>query len=400
MKEAIDPRQARSIDEAHYLPVYARHPITLMEGEGAHVKDVEGNRYIDALAGVAVNSLGHCHPKVVEAVQDQASKLLHISNFYVSAPQAQLTRELTQLAGLERVFLSNSGAEAVEAAIKAARLYGHAQGKGGRIITFEGCFHGRSLGTIAAGKKAYQEGFEPIPQGFHQVPFNDLDAVEGALDDQTCAVMLEPVQGEGGIRVADPAFLEGLRELCDRKGLLLLFDEVQCGMGRTGSMFAHEHYGVKPDVLALAKALGGGVPIGATLYSEAVAQVFSPGKHGSTFGGNPLACSAALATLEAIEEEKLCERASRLGEKAFSRAKAWQGKYDAVRDVRGMGLMMGVELESKAKEVLGIMIEGGILGNVTGGEVLRLVPPLVIQEQDLDKVLDRMEEAIERVHGN
>ncbi len=398
MSEPFDPLKAEELDRTYSLPVYARHPITLMEGKGAHVKDVLGHRYIDALAGVAVNSLGHCHPRVVSAIQSQAERLIHSSNFYVTPPQAHLMERLCELTGLDRAFLSNSGAEAVEAAIKAARLYGHQNGKGGRIITFEGCFHGRSLATIAAGKKGYQEGFGPMPEGFHQVPFNDIEAVRNAIDDETCAVMLEPVQGEGGIRVAGRSFMQELRELCDQKGLLLILDEVQCGMGRTGKLFAYEYYDLKPDLLALAKALGGGVPIGATLFENAVAEAFSPGKHGSTFGGNPLASSAALATLDVIEEEKLSQRAQDLGEKAFKRLKELQGQKDAVKDVRGIGLMLGVELEGKAKDVLERLIQKGVLGNVTGGEVLRLVPPLVIEEEALDHILQAMEEAIEEVH--
>ncbi len=399
MKEAYDPLYAQDIDQAHYLPVYARHSITFLDGKGAQVRDVHGKTYIDALAGVAVNSLGHCHPRVVNAIKEQSEKLLHVSNFYVTPQQAQLTQKLTELSGLDRAFFSNSGTEAVEAGIKAARAYGNQSGKGGRIITFEGCFHGRSLATIATGKKAYQEGFEPIPEGFQQVPFNDIDALKAAVDEQTCAVLIEPVQGEGGVRVADRSFMEELRNLCDEKGLLLIFDEVQCGMGRTGSLFAFENYGVKPDILALAKALGGGVPIGATLFSEDAAKALGPGKHGSTFGGNPLACAAALATLGTIEEEKLSERADRSGERAFARLKDLQGKMDAIVDVRGVGLMIGVELKSNARDVLGHMIERGVLGNVTGGEVLRLVPPLVITDQELDRVLEVMEEAIAEVHA-
>lgn len=399
MKDGFDPLHAQEIDQTHYLPVYARHPITLLDGNGAQVRDTHGRSYIDALAGVAVNSLGHCHPRVVKAIKDQAERLLHVSNFYVTPQQAHLTQKLTGSSGLDRAFFSNSGAEAVEAGIKAARAYGNQRGKGGRIITFEGCFHGRSLATVAAGKKAYQEDFEPIPEGFEQVPYNDIEAVKAAVDETTCAVLIEPVQGEGGIRVAERSFMEELRHFCDENGLLLIFDEVQCGMGRTGSLFAYENYDLKPDILALAKALGGGVPIGATLFTETVSNALVPGKHGSTFGGNPLACAAAIATLEALEEERLQERAARLGERAFTRLKDLQRKMDVVKDVRGIGLMIGVELEGKAREVLDRMIERGVLGNVTGGEVLRLVPPLVIKEEELDQVLEVMEEAIREVHG-
>lgn len=397
MKE-FDPDRAQAIDQAHYLPVYARHPITLVEGEGARVRDHQGKEYIDALAGVAVNSLGHCHPKVVRALKEQSEKLIHVSNFYATAPQAALSEALTERSGLARAFMSNSGAEAVEAAIKGARLFGHANGKGGRIITMEGCFHGRSLATIAAGKKAFQEGFEPIPEGFVQVPFNDIGAVREAIDGETCAVMLETVQGEGGIRPAEGSYLKELRDLCDEKGILLILDEVQCGMGRTGSFFAYEAYNVKPDVLALAKALGGGVPIGTTLFNEAVSSCFAPGKHGSTFGGNPLACAASLATVEAIEEEGLVERAKTLGDRAMGRLKKMQERNPAILDLRGKGLMIGVELKGQATEVRDRMIEEGVLTNVTGGEVIRLVPPLVISETDLDRVLDVLEEAIGKVH--
>ncbi len=387
----------REKDRAHYLQVYDRVPVTLSHGKGSRVWDLDGNEYIDALAGIAVNSLGHCHPDVVEAIREQAGNLIHVSNFYLSIPQAKLTEKLVELSGLDRAFFINSGSESVETAIKLARKQGHKKGRGGHIISMEGCFHGRSLGTIAAGKKAYQKGFEPIPEGFTQVPFHDIQAIEDAIEEKTCAVILEPVQGEGGIRPADRDHLQAVRKLCDDHGLLLILDEIQCGIGRTGTFFAHENAGIQPDILCLAKALGGGVPIGATLCTQEVADAISYGEHGTTFGGNPLACAAGLAAVQAVLEEGLPERAKSLGDRTMKDLNELAKERDDIEEVRGRGLMIGVAVTKDAKAVVQRMREQGVLSNVTAGKVIRLVPPLNIPEADLRTIVQSLRAALDEV---
>ncbi|MBR9920460.1 MAG: aspartate aminotransferase family protein [Bacteroidetes bacterium] len=380
------------IDKQYYLQTFRRFPLALEKGLGSRVWDVEGNEYIDMLAGIAVNSVGHCHPRLVKAIQNQAAKLIHISNFFVSTPQVELSKKLTEVSGMDRIFFANSGAESVEGAIKLARRYAHKHGRGGTIISCKGSFHGRTLATIATGKKRMQEGFDPIPSGFKQVPFNDLDAVKAAADQQTAAIILEPIQGEGGINVADPAFMKGLREFCDAENIVLIFDEVQCGMGRTGKMFAKEHFGVEPDIMTLAKALGGGVPIGAFLANEKTGSAIEFGDHGTTYGGNPLVCAASLAVVEIIEEENLLQEAAEKGEWLRSRMKEMD--HPAVKEVRGKGLMIGVEFEFETKQLVMEMLDRGVLANATAGNVLRLVPPLNISYGDLEQVMTVLKESL------
>ncbi|MBU3928449.1 MAG: aspartate aminotransferase family protein [Bacteroidetes bacterium] len=383
------------LDEKYYLQVYKRYPLTLERAEGAHVWDVEGNEYIDALGGIAVNSVGHCHHKVVKAIQEQAAKLIHISNFYLSIPQMMLAEKLVSLSGLDRVFFTNSGAESVEGAIKIARKYAHGIQKGGNIISFENSFHGRTLATIASGKKAYQKGFEPIPQGFMQVPFNNMEVVKRAANNQTAAIIIEPVQGEGGVNVASKSFLKELRTFCDEQKIALIFDEIQCGVGRTGKMFAKDHYGVNPDIMTLAKALGGGVPIGAILSNEKVSAAMDFGDHGTTFGGNPLACAASLATLEVIETENLMQQAEEKGN--WLKEKITALKNPGIVEIRGKGLMIGVEFNFETKPLVQKMLEKGVLANATAGNVLRLVPPLNISYQDLEKVVDVLTKSLNEI---
>jgi len=359
------------------------------------VWDVEGNEYIDALGGIAVNSVGHCHHKVVKAIQEQAAKLIHISNFYLSIPQMMLAEKLVSLSGLDRVFFTNSGAESVEGAIKIARKYAHGIQKGGNIISFENSFHGRTLATIASGKKAYQKGFEPIPQGFMQVPFNNMEVVKRAANNQTAAIIIEPVQGEGGVNVASKSFLKELRTFCDEQKIALIFDEIQCGVGRTGKMFAKDHYGVNPDIMTLAKALGGGVPIGAILSNEKVSAAMDFGDHGTTFGGNPLACAASLATLEVIETENLMQQAEEKGN--WLKEKITALKNPGIVEIRGKGLMIGVEFNFETKPLVQKMLEKGVLANATAGNVLRLVPPLNISYQDLEKVVDVLTKSLNEI---
>ncbi|MEQ9008717.1 MAG: acetylornithine/succinylornithine family transaminase, partial [Ekhidna sp.] len=301
--------ELHKIDQEYYLPTFKRYPLAFKKGKGSRLWDMEGNEYIDALAGIAVNNIGHGHPKLVKAIADQAQNLIHISNFYVSEPQMVLAKKLSELSGLKRVFFGNSGAEAVEGAIKIARKYASKNGRGGTIINMKNAFHGRTMATIAAtGKKAMMNGFDPIPEGFCHVPFNEIDLVKEKVNQDVAGIMLEPIQGEGGIIPAEAEFLKKLRAFCDQENIALIFDEVQCGIGRTGKMFAFEYYGVEPDIMTLAKGLGGGVPIGAVLASEKVGGAIDWGDHGTTFGGNPLVCAAALATLEVIEEEGLLEK--------------------------------------------------------------------------------------------
>lgn len=376
-------------DQEHYLQVFKRYPIALERGLGSRVWDVEGNEYLDLLAGIAVNSVGHAHPKVVEAIQQQAARLIHISNFYVSRPQVALAAKLKALSGLDRVFFTNSGAESVEGAFKIARKYGHAHGKTGTIIAMHGSFHGRTLATIASGKAAMQQGFGPIPTGFHRVPFNDFKALERAVwAENPAAVILEPIQGEGGVRPADKAYLKEVRALCDRENTLLILDEIQCGIGRTGRFFDFENYGVRPDILTLAKALGGGVPIGAVLATQNVDDALDFGDHGTTFGGNPLACAASLATIAAIEEEGMMEMALRKGN--IVRQQLETRKHPLIKEVRGMGLMLGIDLNIPAKPVVAKLLEHKILANATAETVVRLVPPLNVPDADLKRAIDTL----------
>jgi acetylornithine/N-succinyldiaminopimelate aminotransferase len=385
----------QALDQQHYLQTFRRFPLTLVRGRGARVWDIDGKEYIDALGGIAVNSVGHCHPKVTAAIQRQAAELIHISNFYLSKPQAELSQKLVALSGLDRVFLANSGAEAVEGAIKIARKYAHHTGRGGTVLSFEGSFHGRTLATIATGKKQMQAGFGPIPHGFQQLPFNDLEAVKGATDAETAAILVEPIQGEGGIRVAERAFLEGLRAWCDQEGLVLIFDEIQCGMGRTGKMFAKDHLGIAPDIMTLAKALGGGVPIGAVLSNAKTSAAIEYGDHGTTFGGNPLACAAALATIEALETEGLLQQAAEKG--AWLKGKLAALNTPALKEVRGEGLMIGAEFDFETKPLVQKMLEHGVLANATAGNVLRLLPPLNISYAELETVLRVLQQSLTEI---
>jgi acetylornithine/N-succinyldiaminopimelate aminotransferase len=379
-------------DKKSYLQTFKRYPITLERGMGTHVWDVEGNEYIDALGGIAVNSVGHAHPVVARAISEQAEKLIHISNFYLSKPQLLLSEKLKNLSGLDRVFLTNSGAESVEGALKIARKYAHSKRRGGNIISFKGSFHGRTLATIATGKKQMQKGFEPIPQGFVQVPFNDMDALRKMADDQTAGIIIEPIQGEGGINVADEGFLKELRNFCTENDIVLIFDEIQCGIGRTGTFFAKEQFGVQPDIMTLAKALGGGVPVGAVLSNEKVSSAMEFGDHGTTFGGNPLVSAAALATLKVIQEEELVLQAKKKGRWVSLQLEAWN--EPSIKEIRGMGLMIGIEFEFETKPLVQKMLEKGVLANATAGNVLRLVPPLNISYEDLDRVLTVLKESV------
>jgi len=387
-----------NLDKKYYLQTFKRYPITFDHGKGSHIWDIEGNKYIDMLSGIAVNSVGHCHPKVVKAIQEQAAKLIHISNFYLSEPQVKLSKKLVELSGLDRVFFTNSGVESVEGAIKIARKYAHSIGRGGTIISFENSFHGRTLATIATGKKAYQKGFEPIPKGFSQVPFNNIEAIKKVTDNNTAAIIIEPIQGEGGVNIVDKTFLKALREFCDEQRIVLIFDEIQCGIGRTGKMFAKEHFGVEPDIMTLAKALGSGVPIGAILSNEKVSAAIEFGDHGTTFGGNPLVCAASLATIEVVESENLMQQADEKGKWLKSEISAI--KNSNIKEVRGKGLMIGVEFNFETKPLVQKMLENGVLANATANNVLRLVPPLNISYEDLEAVIEVLKKSLKEIKNH
>jgi len=371
---------------SHLMNTYTRLPVAFTHGQGARVFDEAGRGYLDALAGIAVSTLGHAHPRLVKAIAEQAGRLLHTSNIYRIREQEQLGDRLAALSGMDEVFLCNSGCEANEAAIKLARLFGHQKGVDlPAIVVMEKSFHGRTLATLSAtGNRKVQAGFEPLVGGFVRVPFDDLEAVEqvAANNQNVVAVLLEPIQGEGGINIAHADYLQGLRRICGEKGWLLMFDEVQCGIGRTGFWFACQHAGVMPDVMTLAKGLGSGVPIGACLAAGKAAGVFKPGNHGSTFGGNPLASTAALTTLAVIEEDGLLKRAAALGEKLRADfASALDGQAGVVA-IRGDGLMIGIELERPCGELVVRALERGLLINVTADKVVRLLPALVFTDKD------------------
>jgi acetylornithine aminotransferase len=374
------------------MNTYSRLPVAFVRGEGAWVFDETGKRYLDALAGIAVNTLGHAHPRLVKAVTDQAARVMHTSNIYRIPEQERLSDRLAEISGMEEVFFCNSGCEANEAAIKLARLFGHSQGiEAPAIVVMEKAFHGRTMATLSAtGNRKVQAGFEPLVSGFVRVPFGDLAAVQTVAENNrnVVAVLMEPIQGEGGINVANLEYLRGLRRLCDQRNWLLMLDEVQCGVGRTGKWFAHQHAGIKPDVMALAKGLGSGVPIGACLAAGKAAGLFKPGNHGSTFGGNPLACAAALTTLEVIEQDGLMARAASLGEairEGFAQALAGVAGVVAIR---GDGLMIGIELSRPCGELVASALEAGLLINVTADTVVRLLPPLVFDDEHAKQLVD------------
>ncbi len=371
---------------SHLMNTYTRLPVAFTHGQGARVFDEAGRGYLDALAGIAVSTLGHAHPRLIKAIADQAARLLHTSNIYRIREQEQLGDRLATLSGMDEVFLCNSGCEANEAAIKLARLFGHQKGVDvPAIVVMEKAFHGRTLATLSAtGNRKVQAGFEPLVGGFVRVPFDDLEAVEqvAANNQSVVAVLIEPIQGEGGINIAHAEYLQGLRRICDERGWLLMFDEVQCGIGRTGCWFACQHAGVMPDVMTLAKGLGSGVPIGACLAAGKAAGVFKPGNHGSTFGGNPLASMAALTTLAVIEEDGLLKRAADLGEKLrVDFARALDGQAGVVA-IRGDGLMIGIELDRDCGELVARALDRGLLINVTADRVVRLLPSLVFTDDD------------------
>ncbi len=371
---------------------YARLDVTFSHGKGALLWDSEGKEYLDALGGIAVCALGHAHPAVQAAISDQASKLLHTSNIYEIEVQRKLADKLCELSGMDNVFFANSGAESNEAAIKLARLYGHSKGVDiPTLIVTDGSFHGRTLATLTAtGNRKIQAGFEPLVSGFVRAPYNDIEAIEniGQNNKNVVGVMVEPITGEGGISIPDDDYLIKLRALCDQHGWLLIVDEIQTGMGRTGKWFAHQHQGIKPDVMTLAKALGNGVPIGACLARGEAAKLFQPGHHGSTYGGNPLACRASLSVIDTIEQDHLIDRVNELSELFITGFNQSLGEQDGVVEIRAAGLMIGIELEIPCADLVKQALQEGLLINVTAGNVIRLLPPYVMTNEQAQKVID------------
>ncbi|MCX5709924.1 MAG: aspartate aminotransferase family protein [Candidatus Omnitrophica bacterium] len=374
------------------MPTYTKVPLVFVKGKGSKLWDIKGKEYLDFFPGWGVGNLGHCHPKVMNAVRDQISKLIFIPNNYYHVPQAKLAKEIVYWTYPAKVFFCNSGAEANEGAIKFVRKFGKGRYE---IITFENSFHGRTLATLAAtGQKKYQEGFAPLPEGFKTVKFNSLEAVKGAITDKTVAIMLELIQGEGGINIASKDFVQGVKKICEEKKLLLIVDEVQTGMGRTGKLFCYQHYGITPDILTLAKALGGGLPIGMMVVKKEIADILQPGMHASTFGGGPVICKAALASLTAIQKEKLLAKAQKSGEYLLGKLNKLKDRYPAINEVRGMGLMVGLDLNISGKPVVEKCIEKGLLINCTHDTVLRLMPALNITKKEIDKAIEIIERSL------
>ena len=386
-------------DTASYLPVFSRYPIVLNHGEGSYVWDVNGHKYLDALGGIAVNVLGHNYAPLVEAIAEQAKRLIHVSNLYYTEPQADAAAKLSRLTADGKVFFGNSGAEANEGAIKAARKYGHTiHPEKSQIITALGSFHGRTLATLTAtGQEKFHKGFAPLPQGFDYVPFNDIAALEAQMSENTAAVMLEPIQGEGGVRTPTDGYLQQVRELCDKYDALLIFDEIQTGMGRTGSFYAYENCGVIPDIVTLAKGLAGGVPIGAFVVTEKVVAAFHAGDHGSTFGGNPLACAAANVVLDAVANDHFLAGVRDVGTHFKQALTDLQRKYPAhIVEVRGTGLILGMEMQRNADAavIARRMLEQGVIINCTAGNVLRFIPPLIFTKNEVDELIRVLDHCI------
>ncbi|MFQ5428037.1 MAG: aspartate aminotransferase family protein [Thermodesulfobacteriota bacterium] len=389
-KEIID------LTEAHVLNTYRRFPVAMVRGQGTRVWDASDKEYLDFTSGIAVCNLGHCHMAVVKAIQEQADKLIHISNLYHIEPQARLAKLLTESSFAEKVFFCNSGAEANEAAIKLARKFFSDKGQRRfKVLSMEKSFHGRSFATLAAtGQEKVRKGFEPFLEKFTYIPFNDLEAVKGAIDSETAAVMVEPIQGEGGVNLPDPGYLKGLKDICEQAGVLLIFDEVQVGVGRTGKLFAYEHYGTTPHIMTLAKALGGGMAIGAMLVDDEVAGAFGPGSHASTFGGNPLATAAAHATLRTILDEGLLGNCVTMGEYILSKLRSLKEKYSFIRNVRGKGLIIGMEVEAPVGEIVGACLDKGLLVIAAGDNVLRFLPPLTVSAKEVDEMVKILDDVL------
>ena len=383
--------------EKYYLPVFGRYPMVMELGQGCRVWDNEGNEYVDAFAGIAVNSLGYNHPVLVKAISEQASKLMHCSNLYYTEIQAKALRMVAEATGMDRIFFANCGAEGNEGAMKLARKYGVSKAPTKyKIISADESFHGRTFDTLAAtGHDYYHVGYGPLSPGHVLVPYGDIKALEAQMDDDVCAVLLEPIQGEGGVHVPPDEYLQQVRALCDKHDALLIFDEVQTGVARTGKWFAYMHSGVKPDILTFAKGIGGGFPVAGFAVPERLAHVFKPGDHGGTFGGNPLACAAVYATLTTIKSEGLVDKVAEKGEYFKNELRKLQEKYpDKVTDVRGCGLMLGMEVAGEGKPIVESCLSNNVIVNCTAGNVIRIVPPLIISREEIDIVVAALDKAL------
>ena len=378
------------------LNTYTRLPVIFVKGKGATLVDIDGKKYLDFFPGWGVSNLGHCHPKVISAVRDQIGTLIHIPNNFYHPQQAKLAKEIIHWSFPGKIFFCNSGAEANEAAIKFARAFG--DGKRFEIITTTNSFHGRTMGALSAtGQEKHQKGFAPLAGGFETVAFNDFQAIENAVTDKTVAIMLELIQGEGGINLADKDYIKKIRALCDAKNILLILDEVQTGMGRTGEMFCYKHYGITPDIMTLAKALGGGLPIGAMVVQEKYADVFKPGMHGSTFAGSPLVCKAALGVFKAMQKYHVLRNVKIMGAYLSEKLNALQSKVSCIKEIRGVGLMLGVELMTEGQPVVNECLKRGLLINCTQGNILRIMPPLIVTKQQINKAMFILEKSFETV---
>ena len=394
----MNDNEIKALADENIMQTYKRFPIVLVKGQGQKVWDINGKEYLDFVAGIAVCNLGHSHPGVIDALKKQLEDLTHVSNLYYIEPQARLAKLLVDNSFADKVFFCNSGAEANEAAIKLARKYAHENLGDDKfeLITMKDSFHGRTMATITAtGQEKFQFGFTPLLEGFTYVPFNDLNALEKAINKKTCGVMVEPIQGEGGVNIPDARYLKEVRSLCDEHKILLIVDEVQTGIGRTGKLFAYEHAGIEPDIMTLAKALGNGFPVGAMLATDKIAESFAPGNHASTFGGNPLAMAAALATLEIMLQESILDNCRKTGDYFLKELKKLEKKHALINNVRGKGLMLAVTLNMEAAEIVRECMQKGLLINSTGGKTLRFVPPLIITNKDVDQAVDILNEVME-----
>jgi acetylornithine/N-succinyldiaminopimelate aminotransferase len=382
----------------YVLNTYTRTPVVFVKGKGTYIWDIEGKKYLDFFPGWAVSGMGHCHKMVVKAIKRQLKEIIHVSNNYYSKPQALLAERIAKNSFGGKVFFCNSGAEANEAAVKLARAYGQDTGRF-KVITMEKSFHGRTLAMIAAtGQEKVKKGFAPLPGGFVHIPFNDIEALKQAIDDKTIAVMLEPIQGEGGINIANQDYIKDIRDICDQHDMILIFDEVQTGMARTGKMFAYQHFEIEPDIMTLAKSLGGGLPIGAMVVAERYSNVLRPGMHAATFGGSPLVCAGALAVFDAIEKKRLFHNAHKLGDYIAKRLKKFQKKYsEIIKVVKNKGLMIGVELYIEGDRIVEKCFHKGLLINCTQGNILRIMPPVTVKKGEVGKALKILNEVLSEI---